>query len=238
MESIALHEVGHFIGLDHPCEDPEETECLSPTESVLSPFYGGGEVHVLGDDDEQAVQFIYPLTNDSDCQGPYQLNESCLGSCECLDDLICAEHFDGPRCSATCSNQDVSCPDGFICELSVPDPPSGISRGLCRRHRSKEQLSAGQVCETDGQCATSTCASVPEIGRQLCIEDCLNTGVCDDDRFCFNGQCLMKNQNNSIECEAVEEPVGCRCDHGKESPAGFLTFLVIFLSLQRRRRFV
>ena len=42
IESIALHEIGHFIGFDHPCEDENETECLSPEERPWSPSYPGG----------------------------------------------------------------------------------------------------------------------------------------------------------------------------------------------------
>ncbi|MBM4282392.1 MAG: matrixin family metalloprotease, partial [Deltaproteobacteria bacterium] len=39
VQSIALHEIGHFIGLDHPCdgESPAETNCNGSDRSLMTP---------------------------------------------------------------------------------------------------------------------------------------------------------------------------------------------------------
>ena len=93
IESIALHEIGHFIGFDHPCEDENETECLSPEESVLSPSYPGGLFQDLGQDDVNAVKYIYKTDTEATCEGPYGLYEPCFDNCECISNLIVAQQM-------------------------------------------------------------------------------------------------------------------------------------------------
>jgi len=236
IESIAVHEVGHFIGFDHPCSDDEERNCLPVSESVLSPFYEGGQAHTLGPDDLKAALSVYEVGNGSTCSGPYGLYEPCVDDCECLEGLICAVHEDLTRCTQTCSNFSVGCPKSFICVLTVPDSSTGTARGLCKKSINNQAFKSGTVCEADGQCASGVCEWFPGLQRNICQEACGGGADCERDFFCHENICLAKNVYQGISCDTNSQESGCRCqDSRKTSSWLWLGIVFLFLRAQKKR---
>ena len=237
IESIAVHEVGHFVGFDHPCVDEAETDCLSINESALSPFYTGGEFHDLGPDDELAMIDIYPSNNDSSCTGPFGLHEICEDDCACIDDLFCGNQEDTTRCSLPCSNQNTNCPSSFTCELTVPDATTGMARGICKKIIKDRYLEPGMVCEVSNQCASGDCGLVPGLNRQVCLKRCEHQKDCSSGKFCYDGFCLPQNKPKGIDCDTIESPNGCHCEHSQKNDfyamVGFLILLRIRSSFLR-----
>ena len=233
VESIAVHEVGHFVGFDHPCEDEAETDCLPIEESALSPFYTGGEFHNLGLDDESAMLSVYPSDNESSCEGPYGLYEVCENNCVCIDGLICTEQEDTTRCSLPCSSQNTSCPSSFTCQLTVPDPTTGTSRGICKKNIKNKYLDPGQTCEVSSQCASGVCGMIPGLDRQVCVKSCDNQGDCNLERFCYEGYCLDQNTSKGITCEEKQNSGGCHCEQTHNS--GTLPFVILFVFFYIRK---
>ena len=234
IESIALHEIGHFIGFDHPCEDENETECLSPEESVLSPSYPGGLFQDLGQDDVNAVKYIYKTDTEATCEGPYGLYEPCFDNCECISNLICSPANDTARCSQTCSSEQTSCPRNFVCVLSVPDATTGFTPGICVKKQIDSKLPPGAICEVGRECASGNCTVHPTINRSVCIRNCDASSVtsCENGQFCFDGTCLNKNNEQGIPCVNLEDKPGCQCGiafHNNTKWVNLLFLLFILL---------
>lgn len=63
------HELGHTLGLGHPCGDPSEAACVpgSPQDAALMRpiLHADGRGAQLGSDDLQGIALLYPLTTGS-----------------------------------------------------------------------------------------------------------------------------------------------------------------------------
>lgn len=228
VESIALHEIGHFIGFDHPCNDDQELDCLSEEESVLSPIYSGGLLQKLREDDILAAQSIYESKNESTCEGPYGLYEPCFDNCSCIDDLYCIPSGEVARCLPKCNQTQTTCPESFQCSLSVPDPISGISAGFCQKVENNQNLYPGSICENGRECASGTCLAHSVIKRSICLQSCQTTQECDDDYFCYESACLRKNRPLGIPCVDTDGNSGCSCEIAQSSTGNIL---ILFLAL-------
>ncbi len=236
VESIAVHEVGHFVGFDHPCVDEAETDCLSIHESALSPFYTGGEFHDLGPDDESGMLEIYPSNDDSSCAGPFGLYEICEDDCSCVEGLFCGVQEDTTRCSLPCSNQNTTCPSSFTCELTVPDATTGTTRGVCKKDIKDKYLGPGRICEVSGQCASADCGLILGLNRQVCLKSCSYQEDCGSENFCYEGYCLPQNKPKGIDCDTIKSPNGCHCEHSQEN--GFYAMVGLLILMRTRRSFL
>ena len=236
VESIALHEIGHFIGFDHPCTNEQEVDCLSEEESVLSPFYSGGLLQTLGVDDILAAQSTYEAQNEATCEGPYGLYEPCFDNCSCIDGLYCVPVTDVARCLPTCSQSQTACPESFRCSLSVPNPTTGLSPGYCEKIQNNEGFKPGTICENGRECASGTCLTHSLIKRSICLQSCQSTQECSDEFFCYEGACLRKNGELGIPCPKDEEDKGCHCQETKNFNSDVLVFLWTILFLRKKRK--
>lgn len=230
---VALHEAGHFLGLGHPCTDETETDCLSPSESIMAPAGTAGPT--LKDDDKAGVVALYPSNDDSRCDGPYRIGEFCTCNDDCVDDLRCANALDGSQvCSPSCSGNDANCPTGFACVLGLRGA-ADEAPGSCVKLGDDGLKPAGSVCQRDGECAGMPCLSSTVVGRTICRKSCESNTDCPDGSACAEGICLQAGGDDGIICPVEEEP-GCGCTQsGGPSPVPFWFALLVVASWRRRR---
>jgi uncharacterized protein (TIGR03382 family) len=239
--AIASHEIGHFLGLDHPCDvvGGEERNCNGPDRSVMTPAWGGELDRAPLADDEAGVKSLYPGGNDgSGCDGPFRAGEKCTCSGECIEGLVCAalEGDDDLRCTAPCASDASDCGNGFSCVLNPPvgDEPAS---GTCVK--TPETRPNGSVCAASSECASGTCTLLFEVTRSVCQAACSSTADCEVG-VCFEGFCL--GGVDVVDCE--EPPPECGCSTASpataELPAPVGAGVVALVStawlLRRRRR--
>lgn len=168
LTSIAVHEIGHWLGLNHSEFDRSQ--------SVMTSYKKGTVYEELGSDDVEGVCTIYPAT----C-------EACGGSEDCPEGSVCHE---GTCITSECRST-LDCGLGFICEDERCVPG-------CRSHSEcgqTEFCDAGQCREGGARCANHVdcaagescfhghCGAQPE-SCSIC-ETCLFDSDCGEGSICF-----------------------------------------------------
>ena len=234
IESIALHEIGHMIGLDHPCDnDGDPASCLPPDETLMFPSWSGINEREPLSSDIAGVVALYPLVDGSGCEGPFSQGEKCGCNDECVEGLLCVPDNEGQlRCGQACSATDRECGDGATCVLDVPQD-GGEAPGICVAVVADKP--PGAVCSQGGECASGTCLTVIALGSSICLVTCDNDDDCAG-ATCFEGRCLGGFE--SEECPVIEPPDDCACQTSSSSSAPWTAAAAVALAgmLLRRRR--
>ena len=245
LQAVLTHEIGHLLGLLHPCEDRTETgdavpNCATEHEaSSLYPDYLGLSQRELGDDDMAGLCAMYPADPPT-----FECNS---------DDLCAAGHACIlNRCErVACAGEDCPC-EGVACPSVVGDPcTSGAdcptsrctAEGYCTR-----QCSAGATCPDDYECASGECAlpSRTKAPYGAACEDPLNcasslcyvgpqsfcTRDCSDEVPCPGADVCHPIDSRQV-CAAP--PGGCAVTHFNASPAPVWLVLFAFALLRPRR---
>lgn len=174
-ESIAVHEFGHWIGLDHAVDANSPNGYLA--ESVMFPSYRGGTGdRVLYLDDKLGACALYP----SSC-GPCRENR------DCPDGRICN---DGACVPQRCGRDD-DCPLGSVCGAD------GQCHRGCRMHAEcgPDALCADGACMPRVPCqACKPCRRqrdcpgdyfcLPLGETRVCTKLCSSDAECDGDSVC------------------------------------------------------
>lgn len=181
--TVLEHEVGHALGLLHPCEPdgvggaPECAESQSFTSSVMYPFYQLGRP--LSDDDRAGLCFLY----------------GCDPTCEAQTDC------DGDDCSNACPG--AGCPKlecGSSASCSMPE---------CRSTPECAQPGGsplGDPCTKPSECESGVCSGgfcTPEKPAECSGGDCALQGAplgapCENSTDCAGGECLIGAKPYSI----------------------------------------
>jgi hypothetical protein len=227
LESVAVHEIGHFIGIQHNLGPYPLT--LPPT---MAPWVAGGiQNRSLTDDDIAAACFLYPETpwtcaSDADCpellSQTFETGDYYSGRFRCGDDLTCSilERFVPHRVGLgeRCHRAD-ECRDGLGCHPvgdaslctrgctpSAPDCPEGY-----RCDPMSAPLEALGVClPTDG------IIFAPAAGP----EGCLDSSICAGDAACLPTPADPELRRCATFCGAAAPcPAGQRC-HSYGGPSG------------------
>ena len=236
--SIALHEIGHFIGLDHPCDGaaPNETNCNGGDRTVMTPVWDNSIERQPKPDDEQGVRFLYPKAagDTSGCLGPFRKGEKCTCDGDCADGLVCSAVGDAQKvCAAPCAADNADCGGGFVCALSAPEGDEKAP-GICAKKASGTLAPAGAVCSNAHDCASGSCKLLFSQARQLCEVHCDKSADCDAGETCFEHFCMGAATHE--ECAGPDKGTGCGCSASTTSDAA--PALVIAAALVRawRRR--
>lgn len=242
--SIAIHEEGHFLGLDHPCTDESETDCLPTEQAVMNPIYPGGIWRTPNEDDQAGVCALYPPGKDS-CDEGKVIGSKCEKNCECEPGLQCIMGLDDQRyCSRSCRGDETKCPRGMACMLAARPTggQGGPAPGACVMYEDASDFPASMACERDTQCRSRNCGLVPALGRTACVQSCASVDQCDDGYVCRDMRCVKPTPDRGVPCpeEPVEEP-GCGCQSAAGPgaiPALFLLLPLFVGGLLRRRKSV
>lgn len=157
LQSIATHEIGHLLGLDHP-NNSDATMYWSALE---------GEIHkrTLAADDIQGICYLYYV--------PGKDGSSCLSSSDCEIGRSCVYHPDsgGKICSSSCQCSS-DCSGDLKCIDNQCLPKEAEIGGI------------GSVCSTTIPCATSEmiCLNTPK--GSYCSSFCNTDNDCPEDWSC------------------------------------------------------
>jgi len=210
--SVLTHEVGHFLGLLHPCEpggaegapDCESDPAFS--ETTMYPFYDPGQ-STLSPDDEAGLCFLYPNEDCSQTGCPSGLQCTPEGCREPCGSEFCSL---GQVCIADQCEQQGTCETGS-CEpetcVSTADctEPNYCFEGRCTRGPAV----TGDPCSADGDCAEGRC-----INDGYCVVPCSTDAQCGSGERCdasLEPAACIGKQPFGATCTEADECVGAEC---------------------------
>lgn len=235
--SIAVHEIGHYLGLDHPCDKDggNEENCKRPERSIMTPAWDGAIGRTPLPDDEEGVKALYPDDGSGGgCDGPFRKGEACTCDDECVEGLVCVQPPGGGRsvCGDTCASDASDCGAAFACVLGVPEGDDR-AEGVCVPSAANAKP-PGAVCISDGDCASGTCALLFDLARSICMESCDDDDDCTEGRRCYDGFCLGGTSHEA--CPLPPGPCGCTSSSSTGALHSALALVVAGVLVARRRR--
>jgi len=196
IETVALHEIGHFIAFGH----------VNCAESVMFPTGNGTSTgHELSEHEKAGICAIYPPRS---ANGIRDTGESCGSTAECPADHSCLISQTGgnnySRCVKLCTI-DNECGDGHYCG-SVP-LQGGESINYCA-----PGLGSGTTVDMGDLC--TPCSSGTHCQSGLCLEVDDNqfcSRSCNDETICPTGFSCIQPQAGSGFCWP-DNPADCGID--------------------------
>lgn len=211
MESVVLHEAGHFLGLDH-----------SPASGIAVMFPDvspGGQKRALASPDTADVCSVYPGAAGS-------LGTTCKVKADCNGALVCegAPGATQLTCVQDCSAVTDNCPTAYTCrgstsgfaclpQIGVPDQckfctnGQDCSTGLCLYDSTTFSTYCSLTCADTSQCGpgytcTSTASGSYCVPTSPCTKQCTTPDQCAIDYLCTGGTCLPKGEVGN-RCEIL-----------------------------------
>lgn len=198
LQSVATHEIGHLLGLDH-------TDAIG---AVMFPTYSGGtSQRVLTSDDISGVCFLYPAagggcTTEGDCPPGH---ECTAGDCVPIGGgEVCAPCSGDGQCGGP-EDRCIPYPVGSSrCGFHCGDDPDCDGAPGCD----------GRTCLClDGQC-------VPDGHECGVVDECDDDRPCPNDLECVDGQCVPRGCEELGEgCEELGDCCSGMCLDGQCSQA-------------------
>lgn len=241
LQAVLVHELGHALGLLHPCEvspklsDPSAPLCGAvpdAQESAMFPEYDPGQ-SALGPDDEAGLCFLYPRTPCT--QGGCPSGQSCV-------DGVCRQDCAGPGCSSGAAEigdpcvvhsdcQSSACIDGSCMKGCAG--PSGCSGGDCMSAEgvgfcASASVGLGEPCSSASGCLGQRCIQVDNL-EPACTRLC-GTG-------CPTGwHCGAVGADDVCVPESEPEPSSCAiAPPGTRRGARWVVLGLLLLWCARRR---
>jgi hypothetical protein len=187
LEPVLLHELGHVLGLLHPCGDdaPSVPACNDDPafDVVMNPAYSA-ERTAPTDDDLAGICVLYGqqvagCKTDADCQaaqscspdgacvaGSLPIGVSCGGDRDC-ESGQCADEV----CTQPCTEA-ADCPADSSCSVKA-----GV--GAC----TSALRDLGESCSQSEECATRQCV-LDQQGKGYCTRSCTADDVCPQNWTC------------------------------------------------------
>ena len=216
-QSIATHEIGHLLGLDHSA---------AVDATMYASYEGGTGSRTLHPDDIAGVCALYPsgpgsecsatraCPNNGTCQNGYcvpaapmggDLGASCSGEARCNTSLNCV-CTDTAQANCLCTRD---CSDTAPCPASWTCQPLTGGGGACLPSASGGTGTLGDACESGADCANG-----------FCVGTGANAGICSQScsaaTGCPSGYRCATLQGGGGACIAGTMPVdgGVRRDGG------------------------
>ena len=174
-QSIATHEQGHFLGLNHSASSA----------AVMYASYSGGIKRTLTTDDVSGVCAIYPNGTPAPDAGMTMMGTGAVGD-RCSATAACAT---GNRCVC----RDAAMADCFCtrpCSTSTPCPTSFTCADtmsalgfLCIPGGGTMAGGTGDPCTTGAECMSGICARGPT-GSPFCSQVCTDDCTCPSSYTC------------------------------------------------------
>ncbi len=198
MESVVIHEAGHFLGLSHT---------PSSTAVMYANVNRAESKRVLTSLDTTDVCTVYP--GDSGAQG-----QSCTLDSECTGGRVCRSRQGGTAkiCTTTCTSS-TTCTTGNTCQTANTGmaclPQVGVP-DQCK------------FCQTGGECSSNLCLRF-DTGVTFCSLSCSDNAQCGPNYTCQmpEGFCVPTAMTCTNQCTtATECAAGYTCTGGTCTPRG------------------
>lgn len=198
VESVVLHEAGHFLGLNH-------------TSSANAVMYADVNLaeskRVLTGLDTTDVCNVYP--GDSGAQG-----QSCTADSECTGGRVCRSRAGGTSkiCTTTCTTS-TTCTTGNTCQAA------NLGMACLPQVGAPDQC---KFCQTGGECSSGLCLRF-DTGITFCSLACTESAQCGPNYTCQmpEGFCVPNAMTCTNQCTtATECATGYTCTGGTCTPRG------------------
>lgn len=146
LRAVLVHELGHVLGLAHPCENDDPSQECAPDqlETTMSPVYAGAPQSMLSADDVEGLCFLYPRGADLTCDSV----SDCMDGEHCDDGTCVFDALYGRACETR-----ADCTSSYC--ISADDDSQ---QGICTR-----------ACETATECPSGYgCAPVEGQAVNVC----------------------------------------------------------------------
>lgn len=195
--SVALHEFGHFFGLDHS----------NSNHAVMFASYPGYPKQALAQDDIDGVCALYPAAH----AGTGAVGSACVQSADCMGSLECVSPSPGAAriCSQACSGPNATtCPSGFECRAAAG--------GYACQPEVAPGAGEGQTCGQSTPCEGGLLCVGYSQSEGICRQPCTSNqpGACGAGFECQaigNGAVCMPSTSSSApaECEKCGPTTAC-----------------------------
>ncbi len=236
--SVLIHELGHAIGLMHPCEPdgvqgaPDCADDEAFAETTMYPIYSSGQA-VLSSDDVEGACYLYPLLpcEETGCAS----NEICTtDGCvsKCADEVCGTNEQCGPlgcmtveeidayeqgrdTTTRSCSH-DIECAPNERCIDQKCLFPESSEDEAPTTQSTEELLVGGDPCARDRQCESRVCVD------SYCARSCRSVEACLPGQLCIfygggSGVCEGDGKPSGEICEDASECLGGQCVEGATS---------------------
>jgi uncharacterized protein (TIGR03382 family) len=216
VESIMVHEYGHFIGLGH-CN--ENGTCRAG-QAVMYAAYLGGSIRVPFPDDVTGACTLYQGT-------PGGVGYPCQNGNQCSSGIcVTAAGGAGGYCSTPCTPGGTTCPQNYKCDPNPANPAQnvcvrddGLNRALC-----EECSGVPGSCANSGACV----AGLPETNGGRCVTPCPNPNIMDGGcpslytcaRYTSGFYCIPKSSDCTDLNNFTELDLGQSCSGDPPCRAG------------------
>jgi MYXO-CTERM domain-containing protein len=188
-QSIATHEIGHLLGLDHSG---------STAATMYAAYSGGTNERTLSTDDINGVCAIYPSGPGTECSstvpcpsgkecqngfcidtggGGGQLGEPCDNGCAQGYYCVCTDaNQTNCFCTRDCGSTS-PCPSGWSCA------PLQSGGGACVPGETTGTGQLGDACESGADCQNGICVGISST-QGMCTQLCSSTQPCPSGYSC------------------------------------------------------
>lgn len=223
--SIALHEQGHFLGLDHS----------TSRSAVMFASYAGTPTRTLSADDKAGICALYSTGRPAEVPDPVQPGanqcQPCGGGIACKEGLHCVRGDDGQNvCRAGCSSVTACGVNRCLAHEGLPG-----FKGMCECPGDLE--GEDEPCDgNDDVCQDGLRCVQDGSDSAKCRRECAGPASCSPGQDCrvVEGTRVCVEQQTDGGGSDVQQPGGCDCASG--SPAGLLAGGAALWALLRRRR--